>query len=303
MPEEIKDQETQEELTDEQKVDAELKAEWEKLQSEETDETETEETQEKPEEKEEEGLSEEEAVALIQNALDASPKVRAAIEQKLGVKLPQEEEAEKEGAKQEAKAQTAEEILSGLPDVQLDPEVIALIDKKYGDDPVKRDAMFTQYATRAAMEALADQKATEKVAPILQDRETAMWQATAQATANDIATKASVPDATKPIAEYILSLGNQEEVKQMYAKPALKEAIDAKIRDIVSSVADSLEETEQKEPPTAERTGGGKPDASYALDGMSGEDKKFAEGVKADIASGLLSKKDGDAMLASLRKK
>lgn len=299
MPEELE----QTPQTEEQ-IDAELQAEWQKLQEpEEEVETTEEATEEVAETKTEEAKSE----TPEEMSEDEGDRIARDWLEKRGFKiaLPGESEAEKEGAKEEGQTKAVVDVLEGLPDVDLPAEVVAAIEERFPGDhnAQKREVMYIRAAAKAAIEQESEKRANEKVAPILQDRENVMWQATAQTTAKDIAEKASVPEAAGPVAKYILSLGSQKEAEALYKNPALKEAIDAKIRDIVQGVGDSLEDSEQKEVPTAERVGGGKAEAEYSVDGLSGEAKSMAAMIRKDMESGMVSKAEGQQMLKELNKK
>ena len=291
--EEIIEEAPVEEQTEEA-LDAELLAEYEKAQAL-VDGTESEE-EETPAEPAKEpvraAITDEEADALVREY---------AKEKGWQVVIPGEVEAEKESAKVEAKQQTAEEILAGLPDVDLDPAVIEAIDKKYADDPAKRDAAFTVYATRAAMEQMASQKAQEAVAPITQEREQMAWQAKAQATARDIATKAEVPEAQEALSKLIIEAGPEAE-ERYKTDPLFKKMMDATIKQTVMEIADSLGDQEQKELPRAERVGGGKADAAVSMDTLTGTAKEMAAEYKKDLADKLITKAEYDSFMKDLQK-
>lgn len=280
----------------EEQLDAELLAEAEENEraiaaESETAETETADTTDKTE-PQKAGITDEEGIKIAQEFL---------AERGFKVALPGEPEAEKASTEIEAKQKTAEEILASLPDVDLDPAVIDAIDKKYGHDPVKRDAMFTRYATQAAMEQMASQKAQEAVAPIQQREQHAMWEAKAQATAKDITTKAEVPEAQEAVAKLILEAGPDSE-ERYKTDPLFKKMMDATIKQTVMEVAQSLADQDQKPLPTAERVGGGRQEAVATVDGLTGEAKAMAAEYKKDLAAGLITKAEHDSFMKDLQK-
>lgn len=284
------------EVTEDQ-LDAELEAEAAKFQ-EEPEEPEVEAVEvaeaEKPEEKEQKPLTDEDGDKIARDYLE-----------KRGFKvvLPGEVEAEKAGAEQDAKSQTVEEVLKSLPEVELDPAVLEAIEAKHPgpENQAKRDALFVQYAAKQVMESVATEKAKEMVAPIAQERQMAMWEAKARATANDIVTKAETPEALEAVTKIISEAGPDSE-ERYKTDPQFKAGIDARIKLAVIEIQDSLADQEQKELPTAEHVGGQKPSGSVAADSLTGEAKAMAAEYKKDLAEGLITKQEYDGFMKDLHK-
>lgn len=219
------------------------------------------------------------------------------------VKLPGEAEAEKAGAKEDAKAETAIDILEGLSDAEVPQAVLDEIDARFpGEHNARiRELLYIRASVREQIRQEAASIAKKEIAPIQQERQTAMWEATAQATAKDIADKAGVPEATDMVAKIIREAGPESE--QLYkTDPRFKAGMDAQIKLAVMEVAASLEEQEEKPLPTGvEGTGGASvKGAGVSADQLTGEARAFAEGVRADVAKGLMTKAEGDAIIRQL---
>jgi len=289
----------------EEALDAELEAELAKFQETEEPVVDAEPAKaEDDKEPEKAELSPEDAAAIISDALDKDPRIRSAIEAKYGkFQLPGESEAEKAGAEVEAKKQTVDEILAGLPDVELDPAVVEAINQRFPgeENQLKRDAMYVRYAAQAGIESAAQKKSEEAVAPIMQERVQAQWEAKAIVEAGNIAAKAEVPEAKEAIAKIIVEAGPDSE-ERYKTDPQFKAGMDARIKLAVFEVAQSLADDEEKELPTAERVGGGKPTGGSPVDGLTGESKAMAEEYKKDLASGMITKPEYDSFMKDLQK-
>ena len=293
--EEIIEEAPVEEQTEEA-LDAELLAEYEKAQAL-VDGTESEEEEtpaETPKTEEKAAITDEEADALVREY---------AKEKGWELRVPGEVEAETAAAKVEAKTETAIDLLEGLPDAEVPQEVLDEIDRRFpGEENArKREVMYIRAATQAAIKQEASKQAQEAVAPITQEREQMAWQAKAQATARDIATKAEVPEAQEALSKLIIEAGPEAE-ERYKTDPLFKKMMDATIKQTVMEIADSLGDQEQKELPRAERVGGGKADAVASMDTLTGTAKEMAAEYKKDLADKLITKAEYDSFMKDLQK-
>lgn len=266
------------EQTDEE-FDAELEKELTALDEEADEEPEAEKEEETPlEQATDQELTDEQADEIIRVELAKRPALAA----KFGMRLPGQEEAEQEGAKEEARSQTVDEVVASLGNPDLDPAVLDAIEKRFPgeEDRGKRDTLFVRYAVKEAIRQQSQQVAQEAVTPIQEQIAEAQFAGKIRTFAAKVSEAQQVPEAAEKIEAFLAQKGRAK-IEEWLADPDKKQLLDYEVSRIVHETSVALDKQDERPLPTSEQAGGGR--GKVAVPGtLTGEMKAMVDGMRAD---------------------